>query len=41
MSEKVNTLEDLALKIELETDLNRVKIDNETYDEVLENQKVS
>lgn len=41
MSEKVSTLEDLALKIELETDLNRVKIDNETYDEVLENQKVS
>ncbi|MGX0911539.1 T3SS effector HopA1 family protein [Staphylococcus caprae] len=39
MSEKVNTLEDLALKIELETDLNRVKIDNETYDDVLENQK--
>ena len=39
MSEKVSTLEDLALKIELETDLNRVKIDNETYDEVLENQK--
>lgn len=41
MTEKVNTLEDLALKIELETDLNRVKIDNETYDDVLENQKVS
>lgn len=39
MTEKVNTLEDLALKIELETDLNRVKIDNETYDDVLENQK--
>ena len=39
MTEKVNTLEDLAQKIELETDLNKVKIDNETYDDVLENQK--
>ncbi|MGX0513763.1 hypothetical protein ACUXOI_000674 [Staphylococcus capitis] len=32
MTEKVTTLEDLALKIEFETDLNKVKIDNETYD---------
>lgn len=39
MTEKVTTLEDLALKIEFETDLNKVKIDNETYDEVFENQK--
>ena len=39
MTEKVNMLEDLAYKIELETDLNKGKIDKETYDDVLENQK--
>lgn len=39
MTGKVNTLEDLALKIQLETDLNRIQIDNEIYDDVLVKQK--
>ena len=41
MTEKSEYVRRFSTKIELETDLNKVKIDNETYDDVLENQKVS